>query len=70
MIGDNMAKENFGCKTTSKTSAKWGEKGVVGGGTKYNEIQLNTKFKTTGDLNIQKRNVKTDKPYDTHISSS
>jgi hypothetical protein len=58
---------NFGDK---KKSATWGQGGIVGGGTKHNEIKLNDKFTVlpNAGLNQKKANVKTDKPYDGHIS--
>lgn len=55
---------------SKKESLKWGVGGVVGGGTKYDQINLNNNFNIhqQNGLNQHKANIKTDKPYDSHIN--
>jgi len=54
---------------SKKNSAKWGEGGITGGGTKYDQIKIPNNFTVhqEGGLNRHKSNVKTDKPYNSHI---
>ena len=56
--------------TSPKKSAQWGDGGIVGGKTKYDQMSVPNKFTVhpEGGLNRHKANVKTDKPYDGHIN--
>lgn len=54
---------------TSKKSTKWGEGGITGGNTKYDQIKIPGNFTVLpeGGLNRHKANVKTDKPFNSHV---
>lgn len=57
--------DKFGFKVKKMTTEKWGiNGGISGGGTRYNQIQLNQKF---GMPRKPEKNVTTDKPYDAQI---
>lgn len=56
-------------KTSKNNSSEWGKGGIVGGKTKYDQINIPNKFTIHPEngLNRHKSNVQTDKPYDDHI---
>jgi len=65
-----MASKYDGFGISKKKTTKWGEGGVGGGGTKYDQLSIkNDQFtivKESG-LNKHKATVKTDKPFDEHV---
>jgi hypothetical protein len=54
-----------------KKSSTWGQGGITGGGTKYDQMKKNINFTIHPEsgLNRHKANIKTDKPFDGHIKS-
>jgi len=56
---------------SKKSSTKWGQGGIIGGGTKYDQMSVPNKFTVLPEagLNRHKTNVKTDKPFDAHIDN-
>lgn len=55
---------------SKKQSLKWGQGGIIGGGTKFDQIKVSKDFTICPEngLNRHKSNIKTDKPYDSHIN--
>jgi len=58
-----------GFNTSKKKSQKWGEGGISGGGTEYEQIKIPDNFTIHPDAgaSASKPNVKTDKPFNSHI---
>ena len=55
---------------SNKKSTQWGQGGITGGGNQYDQINIPGNFTVHPEsgLNKHKPNVKTDKPYDSHIN--
>lgn len=63
-----MMAEHFGLDAQRKKTREWGgSDGISGGGHQYHQVELNRHFQIKPSP-LNSKNVKTDKPYDSHIN--